>query len=153
MKARFHDWPELLAKFLGEFMDLPMSWGYNDCATWAAFWVEVCTGESVWESTYTSELGALQELIRLVGRPVESTYDVLLGSAVDTFLGAPYNYPQEAGRGDIALVNSQNMGHSLGIVEGVYVMCPGPKHILAVERKYIVRSWRVGAIGATEEAV
>jgi hypothetical protein len=119
MPARRDNWPNLLAQFIEQRREQPFAWGVNDCCTFAADWVQLCTGvdyAQAWRGRYASGLGAVRVLDEAGG----------VVALVDS-LGLKRVPPQQAGRGDIV---AQEAGHgiTLGICLGattVYVAKSG----------------------------
>jgi hypothetical protein len=109
MPARRDNWPSLLAQFIEARREQPFAWGSNDCCTFAADWVEVCTGvdyAKAWRGRYSSGLGAVRVLDEAGG--VEALVDAL---------GLQRVAPQLAGRGDI-VAQEAGRGMTLGICLG-----------------------------------
>jgi hypothetical protein len=110
MPARRDNWPDLLANFIEQKRDQPFAWGVNDCCTFAADWVQLCTGvdyAQAWRGRYSSALGAVRVLDEAGG--VEALVDALGLHRVE---------PQLAGRGDI-VAQQAGRGVTLGICLGV----------------------------------
>ena len=109
MPARRDNWPNLLAQFIEQRRDQPFAWGVNDCCTFAADWVQLCTGvdyAQAWRGRYVSGLGAVRVLDEAGG--AEALVDAL---------GLQRVAPQQAGRGDI-VAQETGRGMTLGICLG-----------------------------------
>lgn len=110
MTTRRDNWPNLLAQFIEQRRGQPFAWSVNDCCTFAADWVAVCTGTDhaqPWRGRYSSGLGAVRFLDEAGG--VEALVDAL---------GLQRVAPQVAGRGDI-VAQEAGRGITLGICLGV----------------------------------
>ena len=110
MTTRRDNWPNLLAQFIEQRREQPFAWAVNDCCTFAADWVAVCTGTDhaqPWRGRYSSGLGAVRFLDEAGG--VEAMVDAL---------GLQRIAPQQAGRGDI-VAQEAGRGITLGICLGV----------------------------------
>jgi hypothetical protein len=110
MPARRDNWPDLLAQFIEARRKKPFAWGSNDCCTFAADWVETCTGvdyAQTWRGRYSSGLDAVRVLDQTGG--VEALVDSL---------GLLRVTPQRAGRGDIVAQRAEH-GLTLGISLGL----------------------------------
>jgi hypothetical protein len=109
MPARRDNWPNLLVQFIEQRREQPFAWGSNDCCTFAADWVQLCTGEDhakTWRNRYSSGLGAARFLEEAGG--VEALVDALGMQRIE---------PQLAGRGDI-VAQETGRGMTLGICLG-----------------------------------
>ena len=132
MADRWSDWPELLAQFLVERTPMPFVWGVNDCATFAADWVRLTTGAELLDVRHDSALSAMRAMQEEGG----------LAAAVTARLGEPYEHPQMAGRGDIAIAEMDGE-ECLVVVDGLHIAGPGEHGLVLNDRSMIKTAWRV----------
>ncbi len=128
---RVQDWPERLAEYIQSAITKPFAWGSHDCATFAAGWVEVATGERI----PLPECNSAVEYARLM----ESSE---MRELVEQVLGDAMPNSRLAARGDVALVPIGDR-LCLGIVVDGYVAGPGTDGLLYVPRSEIVSAWVV----------
>jgi hypothetical protein len=134
MLARRDNWPKLLAQFIEARRAQPFAWGSNDCCTFAADWVEICTGEDyakAWRGRYTSALGAARVLDEAGG--VEALVDAL---------GLQRIGPKLAGRGDI-VAQEAGRGMTLGICLGETTAFAAKAGLLFGPITNVETAWRI----------
>jgi len=134
MPARCDNWPNLLAQFIEQRRDQPFAWGVNDCCTFAADWVQLCTGvdyAQAWRGRYVSGLGAVRVLDEAGG--VEALVDAL---------GLHRVAPQLAGRGDI-VAQQAGRGVTLGICLGVTTAFVAEDGLVFGPLSSVETAWRI----------
>ena len=134
MPARRDNWPNLLAQFIEQRRDQPFAWGVNDCCTFAADWVQLCTGvdyAQAWRGRYVSGLGAVRVLDDAGG--VEALLDAL---------GLQRVAPQQAGRGDI-VAQQAGRGVTLGICLGVTTAFVAEAGLVFGPLSSVETAWRI----------
>ena len=114
---RHPDWPLRLSSFIKASQNLAFQWGINDCSLWVADAVLCLTGHDfseAWRGRYKS-LDELREI-------VENEYGGKVENIVIEALGDPIPFPRKAQRGDVVLVDDNDLG-TIGIVDdtGRYV--------------------------------
>jgi hypothetical protein len=134
MPARRDNWPNLLAQFIEQRRDQPFAWGVNDCCTFAADWVQLCTGvdyAQAWRGRYVSGLGAVRVLDEAGG------VEVLVDS-----LGLNRVTPQLAGRGDI-VAQQAGRGVTLGVCLGVTTAFVAEDGLVFGPLSSVETAWRI----------
>lgn len=129
---RVVDWPERLAAFLEARRVTRFEWVRSDCATWAAAWIEECTGRKVFEPPYSDVHGAAHYIAERGG----------MLAACTEVLGPPISNPASALRGDVALVMIEER-QCLGVVAGEYVAGPSSTGMSLASRSAITAAWRI----------
>lgn len=130
--VRHPDWPTRLAQFVAAARTQPFAWGAHDCATFAADWIELCTGKRVFDPPYTDAMTA--------ARYIEERGGML--AAVAAALGEPMPNPMAASRGDVALAVIDER-ECLSVVLGEHVAGPSADGLVMVSRALMRAAWRV----------
>lgn len=128
---------EALIDFIDGHRLTPFAWGRHDCVTFAAGAVKAATGIPILKSIksrWRSQRAALALIDSYGG----------LASAVDSLL-SPIS-PAMARRGDVAAITLENGGHRLMVVEGDYLVGPGPEGLIRQPRSEAVLAWSVHAL-------
>lgn len=126
---------ELLKAFIEGFHGKPVTFGVDDCAPFAALWIEYATGRKVHLPAYDSREGG-QELIRRAGGLVEVCEPCLAESDVFERFGVPR-------LGDVGVLRTSQFGDVGGVfgaggcffwrhAEGTAVLCPRQRYVLKV---------------------
>lgn len=126
-----------LQQFLDKHQVQTFSWGRNDCALFAANWVQARTGNdyaAAFRGHYHTESGSVQALR-------EQGY-ADLSDALHQLLGEPLDSPLLAQRGDVALVNTR-LGIACGVVTVNGVITQGYRKLNQVPLTEMVAAWRV----------
>ncbi len=130
---RNEGWESLLNEHIEQAQGIVFEWGMNDCALWAADWVNKATGNdfaSQWRGLYTSEA----ELTALMAeRELE-----LPGDIADD-VGLPLMDVPFAQRGDIV----QHPQGCLGICNGVHSYFLMERGVTRIRTKDCVKAWKV----------
>jgi hypothetical protein len=133
---RRHDWLQRLHEFLEDPANGRFEWWTNDCVTFAAKWVKLCTDEDLmanftepW-SDETSAAVALQPFGDLHG-------------AVISVLGPSMTNPLYAKRGDVVLASVDGR-EFLAVHLGDRLIAPGPDRLAYVYTKTVVHAWSTG---------
>lgn len=128
-----------LRAFIEEFDGRPVAYGRDDCAPFAALWVERATGRKLAIPPYDSREGG-QELIRAAGGLVELCNDLMASAGFHQRYGDP-EY------GDVGILRTHAFGDVGGIfahaghflwrhAEGVGIVVP--------RARYIQKVWAIG---------
>lgn len=125
------NWPELLAQYINDQRAKPFVWGEHDCATFAAGWINVCTGKAIALPNYSSAVDAA----------VITRKKALREWAIET-LGEPYEKPLTAKRGDIVLADYEGR-EGFGVVIANGIAAPGADHLLIVPIQKTAVAWPV----------
>ena len=123
----------LLKAFIESFHGKHVTFGVDDCAPFAALWIEFATGRKVELPAYCSREGG-QELIRQAGGLVEVCDKCLANAGVFERFG-------EAQLGDVGVLRTARFGDVGGIfgvggcffwrhAKGTAVLCPRERYIL-----------------------
>lgn len=131
---RHEDWATRLAAFIAQRYRMPFQWAANDCATFAADWIEQATGERRFSPPYTDAMSA--------ARLVESEGGMAAAASHLLGLGDPMEHPRGARRGDIALVNVGGR-ETLAVVDVDGAFGPGPDGLMHAPRTAFVAAWAV----------
>lgn len=127
-------WTQLLDHYIECSRARSFEWGSFDCMTFAGNWKALVTGVDPLASvrgTYSTERGALETIVRLGCKDLESV--------ATHFFGAPDPLgPRFAGRGDIVLAQGA-MGISLG-ARGAFLSLTGLESIPARQFQSV---WKV----------
>ena len=126
---------ELLKAFIESFRGKPVTFGVDDCAPFAALWIEYATGRKVQLPAYGGREGG-QELIRQAGGLVEVCEPWLADAGIRERWG-------EAQLGDVGILRTARFGDVGGIfgtggyffwrhAEGTAVLRPRERYILKV---------------------
>lgn len=131
---RHEDWAIRLAAYIAQHYCAPFEWATNDCATFAAGWIERATGEHRFDPLYNDALSAAR-LVQAEGG-MAAAASRLLG------LGETLANPQAAQRGDIALVSLDGR-ETLAVVDVDGAFGPGPAGLMHAPRTAFVAAWTV----------
>lgn len=129
---RVSRWEDRLVEFIDAHLFVPFAWGTNDCVTFAAKWIEVCTGEKVFEPEHDDVHTAAAELAKRGG----------IAQAIRDVLGDPLPNPLAAQRGDIGLVEIEGR-QSAVVVIGADAVGPGEGGLHKAPITSLVMAWRV----------
>jgi hypothetical protein len=138
---RKSNWPALLALFIEEKKNQPFVWGENDCCLFTADWICIFTGQmpsdpAKYRGTYTTAKEAMALVDELGG--VEAVWqreaDIRGWKACPTAL---------AQRGDIATVDTDRYGPSIGVVIGATVVYAGKDGIAEMPVNKSRKAWRI----------
>lgn len=138
LRPRREDWPDLLANHERAFRRRGFEWGDNDCATYAAGWVQKLHGVDVmakWRGAYASE----QEFEDLVAQAGGLAEFVTAAAEAEGFFLVPTRFAQ---RGDIGLARVGNQ-ECLGIVVNGGVSVPTLSGLALVPRGALRLAWGV----------
>jgi hypothetical protein len=127
-------WPTLLDAYVESTKARAFEWGRLDCVTFAANWRAVASGSdpiAQWRGTYTTERQALELIVKLGCKDLESLATRLFGEPDP--LG-----PKFAGRGDIVFAQGA-LGISLG-ARGAFLSLDGLAFLPARDFKTV---WKV----------
>lgn len=124
-----------LRAFVDEFDGKPVIYGIDDCAPFAALWVERATGCKLALPTYDSREGG-QEIIRAAGGLVELCDGLMIAAGFSHRYGDP-EY------GDVGILRTNAFGDVGGIfahaghflwrhADGVGIVVPRARYILKV---------------------
>lgn len=125
------------AAFLPRYRSRPFVWGECDCCLFAADWLNARCGidpASELRGRYHNAFGAARVLQRLGLRSVAQLGDRHLGARLP---------PLALQRGDIALVQQDDLPPALGIVWGDAVWAMAEHGAVALARTHIVCGWSV----------
>lgn len=130
---RLPDWQLRLEAFGRERLQMPFAWGSNDCAIFAADWIEHATGERLMEHMrwHTNAREALRTLR-------ESD----LRSIATAALGEPIS-PLMARVGDVVVIRTGKR-EALAVCNGGTAIAPGPEGMVAIPMSEALAAWRVG---------
>jgi hypothetical protein len=132
---RLHTWPLAFEAFTRARRLVPLAWGANDCALFAADCVLALTGQDVAPPDlrlHKSAKQALQSLKRHDG--LHSIASAALGPCVPVLT---------AGVGDVVLIKVGKR-EALAICNGTTVLGPGPAGISCLGLDLATACWRVG---------
>ena len=120
--------------FMRQRRAMPFAWGSNDCAVFAADYVEAVTGHVVCPDlrAHANARDALRTLERAGG--VRSIATRALGEAVPAC---------RAGVGDVVVI-STGKREALAVCNGGTAVAPGPNGAVAVSMRHALAAWRVG---------
>ena len=133
---RIEGWESLLNEHIEQAKGIVFEWGMNDCALWAADWVNKATGNdfaSQWRGLYTTEaeLNAL-----MAERELE-----LPGDIADD-VGLPQMDVPFAQRGDIVLVRQGRRKALAGCV-GAEIAAPSKAGLESLPISVAINAWRI----------
>lgn len=131
---RYPDWQVRMQAFVRERRKMPFAWGRNDCAVFAADYLEAVTGERVCTDlrAHTNAREALQTLERAGG--VRAIATRALGEPIPVVL---------AGVGDVVVI-AVGKREALAVCNGGTAVAPGPAGVVAVPMQQALAAWRVG---------
>jgi len=132
---RVDDWPRILNALLARAARDSFEWGRFDCVLFAADTVKALTGVDLaadFRGRYSTALEARRLIDRLGGDLEEIVNERL-----------PMQYKAFAGRGDIALIQS-DAGPALGVVTGLQCAIPTKTGLALFDVSTAWRAWRVG---------
>jgi len=136
---RHDNWPVLLSDYLNAASKRGFAWGINDCCLFAANAVKAIRGDDpakAFRNKYRSEQGAKKALIKYGSGSLRTT--------MLDILGQPYANVKMAGRGDIALVKTEN-GPAAGVVDNgfVYVPIEGVSGLASFHFDFVILAWKI----------
>jgi hypothetical protein len=131
---RFNDWQLRLQAFVRARRHVPFAWGVNDCALFAADYVEAVTGEVACPDlrAHTSARDALRTLEKAGG--VRAIATRALGEPI------PVAY---ATVGDVVVI-AAGKREALAVCNGDTALAPGPDGVSVVSMRQALAAWRVG---------
>lgn len=129
---RLPRWEDRLFEFVDARLHMPFAWGTNDCIGFAVDWIELCTGERVFEAEHDDAAGAAAALAKRGG----------IVQAITDVLGEPLPKPRGAQRGDIGLVEIEGR-QSAVVVIGADAVGPGENGLHSVPIDALTMAWRV----------
>lgn len=134
---RLPNWRSKLHAVVEERRRLPIEYGVNDCAIFAADCVLAMTGEDLaadYRGQYHSREEAIQFLYRL-------GYDDLVSLVADKL---PEISPVRAQIGDVAAIPSEPIGWALGIFNGETITVLREDALGTVRRELATRAFKCG---------
>jgi hypothetical protein len=133
---RRSDWQNRLADAIEAAREMPFSWGFHDCATWAFDIRRDLTGgediAALWRGCYRTALGAHRVMKRLGWDSLEAAGRDLLGTPLPTVL--------QAKRGDLVLGGPDP---AYGICVGARVAFVAPDCLVFISLSDCSLAWRV----------
>lgn len=120
---------------------MPFLWGTNDCCIFAAAAVSALTGSNPMAAfePYGTTRGSMRKALRRTLRRLEKAGG--LKAIASVYLGEAVP-PLMAGVGDVVLV--MNAGREmLGVCNGVNVLAPGEKGIVALGMDAATAAWKI----------
>jgi hypothetical protein len=147
--VRRHDWQLQHELFARQRARQPFAWGSNDCATFAADYVQAITGVDVAPDLrgYQTALEAGRVLEAQRAQTRAGLYTNGLFALATAKLGEPMP-PTLAAVGDVVLLMQDDVpkhrSHMLGVCNGTTAMGPGRLGILHVGMHLAIAAWKVG---------
>jgi hypothetical protein len=131
---RLPDWQLRMQAFVRERRNMPFAWGTNDCALFAADFVEAITGERVCHELRGHEdVRQAMRALSLIGG-VRSLATLALGEPVAVSF---------ASVGDVVVIQAGKR-EALSVCNGGAALAPGPDGVVAVSMQQALAAWRVG---------
>ena len=142
MSSRKSNWPALLALFIEEKQHAPFEWGQNDCCMFTADWICILTGEyphkaAEMRGTYSTAAEAA-EILKACGG-----VETIWAEAAEKYGWKPCP-TSLAQRGDIATVDTEHAGPSMGVVIGATVLYAGTDGAVEIPTNKCRKAWRIG---------
>lgn len=135
MIKRHPKWEELMARYVESRSLMPFEWGANDCCSFSIYAIQAFTGSLIIPITWTDELSAMRTIVKLGGN---------LETACKTILGEPDIRPRMMRKGDVGIVNINNMD-SVVLCIGYQVCAPSLESTLAFRPlSDVLMHWKVG---------
>lgn len=125
-------WEDRLSEYIDSRLAEPFQWGTNDCATFAARWVEIATGAVVFSAEHDDAHGAAREVAKRGG----------MQAAITAALGEPLEHTLSAQRGDIGLVEIEGRVSAV-VVIGAQAVGPGENGLHGAPITALSCAWRV----------
>jgi len=136
---RFEDWPARLVGVIDAAAGKPFAWGQHDCCLFACDCIEAMTGvdpAAPFRGQYQSRVGAYRALKEYAG----TLEDVAHAIAAEK--GMRPIRQGEAGRGDLALLESQ-LGDVLGVHCGGVIYAAAPNGLARAPVYHARLHWAV----------